>query len=197
MGGGSADAAAVLVGLNALYDAKLSQQELCALGRRIGADVPFALVGGTARAQGIGEVLTPQPACPACFFTVCMPQAGVSTPAAFARYDALGTDLHPDTAAACRALAAQDLGALCAAMGNALQHSSESVHNAPICETLRAHGALAALMTGSGAAVFGVFARREEAQAARAALLRRYRQCWVVQPAPYGAHVALRHGKRG
>lgn len=190
MAGGSADAAAVLVGLNALYGAQLPLETLCRLGRGIGADVPFAIVGGTARAQGIGELLTPQPPCPPCWITVCMPAAGVSTPAAFARYDTVGTPVHPDTPAACAALAAGDLAALAAQMGNALQFSSESRHNGPICETLRAHGALAAQMTGSGAAVFGVFREEAAAQAARTALLRHYPQCWVVLPVPHGAHVA-------
>ena len=73
MGGGSADAAAVLVGLNALYAAHLSMSELCALGASIGADVPFALMGGTCRVQGLGDMLKALPPCPECWFTVVMP----------------------------------------------------------------------------------------------------------------------------
>ena len=84
MAGGSADAAAVLVGLNALYGAHLSMSELCALGAKIGADVPFALMGGTCRVQGVGDVMKALPPCPDCWFTVVMPDYGVSTPAAFA-----------------------------------------------------------------------------------------------------------------
>lgn len=189
MAGGSADAAAVLVGLNALYGAQLTVAQLCRIGAQIGADVPFAIAGGTARVTGIGDVLQPLAPCPPCWFTVCMPETGVSTPQAFARYDTIGTDAHPDTAAAAAAVQAGDLRALCAAMGNALEYSSESAHNAPICATLRENGALAALMTGSGAAVFGVFDSESAAQAARLALQRRYPDCWVVQPAPLGAHV--------
>ena len=84
MAGGSADAAGVLVGLNALYGAKLSMSELCALGAKIGADVPFALMGGTCRVQGVGDILKALPPCPDCWFTVVMPDYGVSTPEAFA-----------------------------------------------------------------------------------------------------------------
>ena len=73
MAGGSADAAAVLVGLNALYGAKLSMSELCALGAGIGADVPFALMGGTCRVQGVGDVIKALPPVPDCWFTVVMP----------------------------------------------------------------------------------------------------------------------------
>ena len=87
MAGGSADAAAVLVGLNALYGAKLSMSELCALGAGIGADVPFALMGGTCRVQGVGDLLKALPPVPDCWFTVVMPDYGVSTPEAFAAYD--------------------------------------------------------------------------------------------------------------
>lgn len=189
MAGGSADAAGVLVGLNALYDAKLSLETLCRLGAAIGADVPFSIVGGTAHVTGIGDILQPLPPCPACHIVICMPEEGVSTPKAFARYDALGTAHHPDTAAAQAAVEQSDLQALCAAMGNALMDASESAHNAVLCEALRANGALAALMTGSGAAVFGVFAREAQAQAARAALCTRYPQCWVVHPTRRGACV--------
>ena len=82
MAGGSADAAAVLVGLNELYGAHLSVQQLCAIGMKVGADVPFSILGGTARVTGVGDILTPMPACPKCWFTVCMPPQGVSTPRA-------------------------------------------------------------------------------------------------------------------
>ena len=189
MAGGSADAAGVLVGLNALYDAQLSMQTLCRLGAKIGADVPFAILGGTARVTGIGEVIQPLPPCPACHIVICMPESGISTPQAFARYDILGTDDHPDTAAAEAAVRTGNFAALCAAMGNALMFSSESRHNTPICETLRAHGAKAALMTGSGAAVFGVFDKHASALQAKGALQQTYANCWLVQPVSKGAHV--------
>ena len=96
MAGGSADAAAVLVGLNELYGARLSMSELCALGASIGADVPFALMGGTCRVQGVGDLLKPLPPVPDCWFTVVMPDYGVSTPEAFAAYDKVGSTVHPD-----------------------------------------------------------------------------------------------------
>ena len=192
MAGGSADAAAVLVGLNELYGARLSAAELCALGAQVGADVPFSIVGGTARVTGVGDILEPLKPCPPCFFTVCMPAGGISTPQAYARYDRIGTDVRPDSAAAAAAIARGDLAGLCAQMKNALEYSSASAATKPICETLRAHGALAALMTGSGAAVFGVFADEAPAQAAKAALLRVYPQCWVLRPEAKGARVVGR-----
>ena len=73
MAGGSADAAGVLVGLNELYDARLSMSELCAIGAGIGADVPFALLGGTCRVRGVGDLMKALPPCPDCWFVVAMP----------------------------------------------------------------------------------------------------------------------------
>ena len=89
MAGGSADAAAVLVGLNALYGARMSAEKLAEIGFSIGADVPFAVLGGTAHATGVGEVLCPLPPLPDCRFVICMPEYGIRTPEAFARYDCL------------------------------------------------------------------------------------------------------------
>ena len=182
MAGGSADAAGVLVGLNALYEARLSTSELCALGAGIGADVPFALMGGTCRVQGVGDFLKALPPCPPCWFVVAMPSVGVSTPEAFARYDQMGSPLHPDLAVQEAAIRAGDLAALCAAAGNALEHCSGAKETPHIRAILDEQGALASLMTGSGAAVFGVFDREAKAQAARAALRQQYKQVYLAQP---------------
>lgn len=170
MAGGSADAAGVLVGLSELYDAHLSMSELCAIGAGIGADVPFALLGGTCRVRGVGDLMKALPPCPDCWFVVAMPSVGVSTPEAFARYDTMGSPVHPDCEAQEQAIRAEDLRAVCAAAGNALEHCSGAVETPSICATLREHGALTAQMTGSGAAVFGVFDDETAARNALAAL---------------------------
>ncbi|WP_423406492.1 4-(cytidine 5'-diphospho)-2-C-methyl-D-erythritol kinase [Faecalibacterium prausnitzii] len=189
MAGGSADAAAVLVGLNALYGAHLSMSELCALGAKIGADVPFALMGGTCRVQGVGDFLKALPPVPECWFTVVMPDYGVSTPEAFAAYDRVGSSIHPDCGAQEAAIRAGDLDALCAAAGNALEECSGAKDNEAIKAALCEHGALTALMTGSGAAVFGIFADEAEARTAAAALKTRWPQVYVAQPDKGGARV--------
>ena len=189
MAGGSADAAAVLVGLNALYGARLSMSELCALGAKVGADVPFALMGGTCRVQGVGDLIKALPPCPDCWFTVVMPDYGVSTPEAFAAYDMVGSSVHPDCEAQEAAIRAEDLDALCAAAGNALEECSGAKDNEAIKALLREHGAVTALMTGSGAAVFGVFREEAAARAAAAAAKRRWKQVYVAQPDRGGARV--------
>ena len=189
MAGGSADAAAVLVGLNELYGAKLSLSELCALGATIGADVPFALVGGTCRVQGVGDLIKALPPVPDCWFTVVMPDYGVSTPEAFAAYDQVGSSVHPDCQAQEDAIRAGDLEAVCAAAGNALEECSGAKDTGAIKDLLREKGAVTALMTGSGSAVFGVFRDQASAQAAADAAKARWKQVYLAQPDRGGARV--------
>ena len=189
MAGGSADAAGVLVGLNELYGAKLSMSELCAIGAGIGAVVPFARLGGTCRVRGVGDLMKALPPCPDCRFVVVMPSVGVSTPEAFARYDTMGSPVHPDCEAQEQAIRKNDLAAVCAAAGNALEHCSGAVETPAICEILRANGAITAQMTGSGAAVFGIFADESQARAAAAVLRKGYKQVYVCRPTTGGPRV--------
>ena len=189
MAGGSADAAGVLVGMNELYGAKLSMSELCAIGATIGADVPFALMGATCRVRGVGDLLKPLPPCPDCRFVVVMPSIGVSTPEAFQRYDQMGSPVHPDCERQEAAVRAGDLAAICAAAGNALEHCSGAQETPAICAKLNEHGALTSQMTGSGAAVFGVFDGEDAARAAVQALQGSYKQVYLCRPVRGGAQV--------
>ena len=189
MAGGSADAAGVLVGMNELYGARLSMSELCALGASIGADVPFALMGGTCRVQGIGDLLKPLPPCPDCWFVVAMPSVGISTPEAFQRYDRMGSPAHPDCAGQEQAVRDGDLTALCAAAGNALEFCSGATETPAIRSILDANGALTSLMTGSGAAVFGIFDDPDRARSAAEALRTEYQQVYLARPDRGGARV--------
>ena len=192
MAGGSADAAGVLVGLNDLYDARLSMSELCAIGAGIGADVPFALLGGTCRVRGVGDLMKALPPCPDCWFVVAMPSVGVSTPEAFARYDTMGSPVHPDCEAQEQAVRAGDLATVCKAAGNALEHCSGAQETPAICAVLRENGALTAQMTGSGAAVFGIFDDEEKARAALTALKPGYKQTYLCRPTRGGPRVTVR-----
>lgn len=188
MAGGSADAAAVLVGLNELYNAGLTQTELCEIGAKIGADVPFSIIGGTARVKGIGEKLQPLRQCMPCHICVCMPPKGISTKEAFARFDRYGAKTHPDCALAQEALIEGDFNKLCRSMYNVLQECSESEYNNILCQKLKDFGAKAAFMTGSGAAVFGVFLSKKQAAIAKKELSRDYNS-WVLHPVAHGAKV--------
>lgn len=169
LGGGSADAAAVLRGMQRLYG-EAEERDLYDIALRVGADVPFCLQGGLCRAQGVGEVLTPFRLGAPLHLVLAKPAAGVSTRALFERLN-LPQPL-PDTARAMAALSGGDVRALGPLLCNALQAEAEAL--VPEIGTLRqrllALGALGACMTGSGSAVFGLFETAEAAVAACAAI---------------------------
>ena len=189
MAGGSADSAAVLAGLNVLYGARLSIGELCQIGQLVGADVPFCLLGGTARVTGIGEILTPLPPMPACWFSVAMPCGGTSTPQAYQRYDEQGSPVRPNMKAAQDAVEKGDLAALCLHMQNALEHANGGIATRQIRQAFSQCGALASMMTGSGAAVFGVFGSEETARAAASSLSALVPRTFVLQPVAHGPRI--------
>lgn len=185
LGGASADAAAVLIGLNRLYGAGLSPDALRMLGKRVGADVPFALVGGTARAQGIGEILTPLYPKKTFHYVVIKPAQGVPTAEAFARYRA---SEHVSIDSVEYALLKGDLELFLRFAGNALGLAALAV--APqilrAADALMAAGAPKALMTGSGSAMFSPFETLEASQQTAQRVHGDFVYC--------GAHSAVAHG---
>ena len=176
MGGGSADAAAVLAGLNRLWRTGLSQHELEAIGLTLGADVPFCLRGGLTRTTGIGERMASLPCARSWWLVIIQPCAALSTREVFTAYHAQKAALRPDTQAAQSALALGDARLLPASLANVLQPVSAAMRPQidEAISALTAQGALAALMTGSGSAVFGVFDTPEAALHACSALLPRW-----------------------
>ena len=121
-----------------------------------------------------------------------VPSVGVSTPEAFARYDMMGSPVHPDCEAQEQAIRDCNLAGVCAAGGNALEHCSGAVETPAICKTLREHGAVMAQMTGSGAAVFGIFDDENAARSAVAALKNGYKQVYLCKPTHGGPRVTVR-----
>ncbi len=184
MGGGSADAAAVLAGLNRLWGLSFSMEELQAVGLAVGADVPFCLRGGLMRARGIGEILDPLPCARQFWLAVVQPCRGLGTKKVFSslEWEKIPQDSRPDTKAAILALEQGDLASLCRAMGNALQPTSETLRPEirVAVQALRLNGARHAMMTGSGSAVYGVFASAVHARSALAALRRRWPACFMT-----------------
>ena len=181
MGGGSADAAAVLAGLNLLWHLGLTQAELERVGLTLGADVPFCLRGGLTRTTGIGERMEPLPCGRDWPLVVIQPCEGLSTGAVFRAWHQQAEVARPATDHAARALAEGDLSLLARSLGNVLQPVSQAMRPeiAQAIDALTAMGASAALMTGSGSAVFGVFAREEDAQAAYGHLRSRWARTWL------------------
>lgn len=168
LGGGSADAAAVLNALNDRHGDPLSKDELLALGAKLGADVPFCMVGGCALCEGIGEKMTELPTLPRCHIVLVKPAASLSTADMFARLDRMGKNaLHPDTDACIAALRSGDLIELAKRMFNSMESAAGRV--AEIAEAkneLLRMGALGACMSGSGSSVVGLFDDRKVAESA-------------------------------
>jgi 4-diphosphocytidyl-2-C-methyl-D-erythritol kinase len=188
MGGGSADAAAALLGLNCLWGTELSQERLLAIGLTLGADVPFTLTGGLARVGGIGEAITPLFPPPSWPLVIVQPCQALWTREVFAAYDVLPAIRHPSTGAAQAALLASDLPAFAVNAGNVLQQVVEGARPQipEAVAALEACGATYASMTGSGSAVYGVFTRDTDAQAAYRLLHKRWRRCWLTRTCERG-----------
>ena len=168
LAGGSSDAAAVLVGMNLLFRLGLSQEELRERGVRIGADVPYCIMRGTALAEGIGDRLTPLPHIPDCSIVIAKPDVRVSTKYVYTHLVLDEQTRHPQIDSQIEAIRSQDLGKMCELCGNVLEDVTIPAHPqiASIKEMMLQNGALSAMMSGSGPSVFGIFDDPEKAQRA-------------------------------
>lgn len=184
LGGGSADAACVLHGLNKLWELHYPLETLCEVGVKIGADVPFCLAGGLMRAEGIGEILSPLPCKRSFPLVIIQPCRGLSTRDVFTALHELPEEEmnRPDTEKVITALKDGNLHLLSRSLGNTLQPVSEKMRpELRRCITaLREHGARAAQMTGSGSAVYGVFSTAAAARTAWESLQKKYRVCHLT-----------------
>ena len=190
LGGGSSDAAAALVGLNRLWGLGLSADRLEEIGLTVGADVPFCVRGGLQRAQGVGERLTPLAMKKPLYLVAFQPCRGLSTKEVFTALheDGIRGEDRPDNEAAQRALAAGDVRALGAALGNVLEPVSRRMRP-EIDRAIRAieeSGAVGARMTGSGSAVFGVFMHAGACRRAADRLAAAYPTCRMMRTAAHG-----------
>lgn len=172
MGGGSADAAAVLRGLNRLWGLDWSMERLCEVGLQLGSDVPFALRGCTARVRGIGDRIEPVTGAAQLWFALAMPEGGVNTGACYRRYDELGAGQRPDNDELLAALCRGDLAAMAKHDGNALQRAAISLNPGieELLEQFRALDVPLCAMTGSGAAVYAICENEAAAKEACSAL---------------------------
>lgn len=169
MAGGSTDCAAALVGASKLFGLHLSKEELMQLGVRLGADVPYCIMRGTALSEGIGEVLTPLPSIPDCKILIAKPPISVSTKFVYEHLDAQGIDDHPDIDGMIRAIRQKDLRGITERLANVLE--SVTIPAYPVIAEIKQEmirmGALNALMSGSGPTVFGIFEDGKQAETAR------------------------------
>ncbi|MDO4476224.1 MAG: 4-(cytidine 5'-diphospho)-2-C-methyl-D-erythritol kinase [Lachnospiraceae bacterium] len=168
LAGGSTDGAAVLLGVNEMFGLGLSREELMERGVKLGADVPYCILKGTALAEGIGEELTILPDAPEAAVVIAKPDVDVSTAFVYGNLRANELKEHPPIDAQIEAVKCGDLKAIARTMGNVLETVTVPAYPiiARIKESLMQDGALGAMMSGSGPTVFGLFETREQAQAA-------------------------------
>lgn len=168
MAGGSADAAAVMKGINKLFGLRLSNEELKRRGVTLGADIPYCIDGGTALSEGIGEILTPLPPMPECIILLVKPPINVSTKLVYGQLDAAHNQYHPDIDGMIDAIKAGNLNAMTEKMGNVLATVTEAEYPiiTEIKDIMKQKGALNAMMSGSGPTVFGIFDDRNAAKEA-------------------------------
>jgi 4-diphosphocytidyl-2-C-methyl-D-erythritol kinase len=190
LGGGSADAAAVLVGLNEIFGLGLRVDELRETGGGIGADVPFCISGGTALGEGVGEILTPLPAPQAHRLVVAKPLRSADTASIYRAYDSAETEITCSVEPVVSALRSGSVPALASAVGNDLAPVTRRLvaEVAELERTLEASGALGASMSGSGTAVYGIFDDEETTWSAKDALDAPF--IGVYEPVSRGVEIA-------
>ena len=167
LAGGSADAAAVLKGMNELYNLQMSKARLCELGAKLGSDIPFCLMGGTMLATGRGEVLTRLADMPETWVVLAKPRISVSTAWAYQNYDEQGAERHPDNEAIKKAIARGNRKAVAGLLCNVLESVTIKKYDviADYKQMMLDKGAMASMMSGSGPTVFGLARNREQAEA--------------------------------
>lgn len=172
MAGGSTDGAAVLYGMNKMFGLGLSRQELMERGVKLGADVPYCVMRGTALAEGIGEELTALPPMVKCPVLIAKPQISVSTKFVYENLKLDHNTVHPDIDRLMADIKAKDLNAIAGDMGNVLE--TVTIPNYPVIaqikEHMMEHGAIGSMMSGSGPTVFGLFDNENKAAEAYEAM---------------------------
>lgn len=186
MAGGSADCAAALVGTSRLFGLNLQKEKLMELGVKLGADVPYCVMRGTALSEGIGEILTPLPPFPMCYILIAKPPISVSTKFVYEHLDAKEVIKHPDIVGIVKAIENGDLPEITNRMENVLE--TVTIPEYPIIEDIKQcmkeQGAMNALMSGSGPTVFGIFENKKDAEKAGNLIIEKdfTNQVYVIRP---------------
>ena len=183
LAGGSSDAAAVLRALAALHRVCLTDDELCAMGLKLGADVPYCLRGGTMLAEGIGEELTALSPMPHCWVVLCKPPFAVSTKDAYREMDEVSIRQRPDTKGMIRALEKGDYHGVASRLSNVMELVTAAKRRqiGEIKSFLTENGADGTLMSGSGPTVYGLFSDEGRARTAAKMLSRRFADTFLTE----------------
>lgn len=186
LAGGSADAAAVITGMNELLETAFTQRQLCEIGLTVGSDVPFCIVGGTQLSQSTGGVLSPLKELKDCFIVLAKPDAGVSTAEAYAAADSAHL-YRPDSMRMLDACEKGDFDGICKYAGNVFEQVIEVPERVEFKRIMRDCGASLCQMSGSGPTVFGLFEKGDDAEKCAAELKKICPNVFVTKPVPYGA----------
>ncbi len=186
LAGGSADAAGVLAAMNELFETGLSAEELCRIGVKIGADVPFCLTGGTTLSQNIGDVLTSLPPLPDCNILLVKPHTNVSTLEAYQAFDKKDWIRHPNRDYALKAAVERNLSALCRYSSNVFEQVIEIPERVEIKAIMRSFDAIYTFMTGSGSVICGIFTDEGKALACESLLSQAYDEVFLTVPIQNG-----------
>jgi len=182
LAGGSSDAAAVIKGLNLLYGAGLTQKEMCEIGLKCGADVPFCITAGTCRAMGIGEKLTVLPSFAGVYIVLVVPDFLVSTAWAYKNYVADDNIEKPCTEEIIKYMGSRDIKNTAERMVNVLESVTAKQH--PVIREIKNEiiksGACGSVMSGSGPSVFGLFESEREARTAYSAIREKYNRSYLA-----------------
>ncbi|MBN2796885.1 MAG: 4-(cytidine 5'-diphospho)-2-C-methyl-D-erythritol kinase [Clostridia bacterium] len=183
LAGGSTDAAAVIEGMNLLFDLKMSLEDMKELAVKHGADIPFCIQGGAAIARGIGEELSPIKSLDNVWMVLCKPPISVSTQEVYGQLVLDEIKMHPDTQALIDAMNSGDYRFIAKNMYNVLEEVTARNHISisQIEKKLREYGAIGSMMSGSGPTVFGIFKNYKSAHRGFKNLLKKYRQVYLVQ----------------
>lgn len=186
LAGGSADAAAVIAGLNRLLHSNCDDTTLRKIALCVGSDVPFCLTGGTMLAQNTGDILSPLPETKPCFVLLVKPCEGVSTAEAYAAFDRVQNITHPDTVRLLSAAAAGDFAGVCRYSANVFEQVVQIPILSQLKDVLLQHDARLARMSGSGPTIFGLFEQCADAQNAMDVLSTFPVETFLCSPAPTG-----------
>lgn len=191
MGGGSADAAAVLVALNRIFKTKLSENELCEIGKEVGADVPFCICGGTCLVRGIGEIITRLVDFPNSYFVIVKGSDGVLTKQAYDEFDNAENLRSVRIEKVIEAINVGDINLLKDRLINVFEDSTSIKEISQIVNRLKTLGALDAAMTGSGSAVFGIFDDKKIAKECAKQLKNEYSFAAITTPSVKGVATGI------
>lgn len=184
LAGGSGNAAAVLCSLNMLYNAGLSQEELCGIGVKLGADVPYCIMGGTYLAEGIGEILTPLSPMKDCIILMVKPQINVSTASIYNAIDSADIDYRPDNKKMIQALESGSIKDIADNLSNVMGAVTQNMY--PIIKGIKKkmlmNGAIGAEMSGSGPTVFGIFPDYKTAKKSHDSFACQFSDVFIVRP---------------